>query len=89
MPFSSSKRTVRYTVAIEMWRIEGGGAAVQFLDVGMVGGFGQDPGDDPALSGHLQASFDAQALDARFHPIPCDQSRQPSLPDHPVPAKGG
>ena len=49
------------------------GAAVKFLHVGMIGGLGQDPGDDTTLPGHLEASFDAQALDARFHRIPCDQ----------------
>ena len=68
-------------------RIEGSGAAVQFLDVGMVGRVRQDTGDDPPLSGHLEAPFDAQAFDARFHPIPCDQTRQPILPDQPVPAR--
>ena len=45
-------------------RVQRAGAAIQFLDVGMVGGLGQHPRDDPALAGHLEASFDAQALDA-------------------------
>ena len=36
-------------------------------------------GNDATLPRHLEASFDAQALDARFHRFPCDQ---PS-PAHP------
>ena len=39
--------------------IEGGGAAVEFLDIGVVGGIGQHSGDDTALAGHFQPSFDA------------------------------
>ena len=39
-------------------------AAVQFLDIRVVGAFGQDAGDQPALPGHLQAALDAQPLDA-------------------------
>ena len=53
--------------------IERRGPAIQLLHVGMVGSLGQDAGDDATLPGHLEASFDAQALDAQFHRIPCDQ----------------
>ena len=54
-------------------RVECAGAAIQFLDVRMIGCLGQHPCDDPTLPGHLEASFDAQALDAQFHRIPSDQ----------------
>jgi hypothetical protein len=50
--------------------IEGGGATVQLLHVGMVVGVGQHARDHPALACHLQAAFDAEALNARFHQAP-------------------
>ena len=54
--------------------IQRGGSSIQFLDIRMVAGIGQHPGDDPALAGHFQASFDAQTLDPRFHSVPCGRS---------------
>ncbi len=48
-------------------RVQGGGAAVELLDIGVVGGVREHAGDDPALAGHLQALGHAEALDARFH----------------------
>ena len=39
------------------------GAGVQRLDVGMILGFGEDPGDDLALLGDAQALFGAERLD--------------------------
>ena len=50
--------------------IEAGRTAIQLLDIGVVRGFGKHPSDYPALPGHFQASFDAQAFDARFHRFP-------------------
>ena len=46
-------------------RVDGVGAAVDLLDVGMVGGLGQDARDDAALPRHAQAEFGAELLDAR------------------------
>src|SRR5262249_30615399 len=40
---------------------------MQLLDVGMIGGIGQDARDHPALAGHLQAPLSAKQLDARRH----------------------
>ena len=45
---------------------------VKFLDIGMVARLRQHPGDNPALLGHFHAPFHTQALDARFHWLPCD-----------------
>ena len=53
-------------------RVESGGAAVQFLDIRVIFGIGQNACDHAALAGHLYASFDTKALDARFHRHPCD-----------------
>ena len=50
--------------------VQRAGTAVEFLDIGVIGGLGQDTGNDATLPRHLEASFDAQALDARFHRIP-------------------
>ena len=43
---------------------------VQFLNIRMVIRIGQDPRNNPALAGHLQAPFDAKTLDPRFHAFP-------------------
>ncbi len=40
-----------------------GSTAVQFFDIRMIGGFGNDAGDGPALSRHPHALFNAGALD--------------------------
>jgi hypothetical protein len=40
---------------------------VEFLDIGMIGGLGQDTGDDPPLVGHLQAFFKAKPFDTGRH----------------------
>ena len=49
--------------------IECDGAAIELLDIGMIRSLGQNGGDDAALPRHLQAFFDAQALDARDHSV--------------------
>ena len=46
--------------------IDGDGALVHLLDVGMILGVGQDTGDDPALFGHLQAAFGTQGFELGF-----------------------
>ncbi len=51
--------------------IECRGTAIKLLNVRMVARLGQDTRDNPALSSHLQAPFDAEALDARYHSVPC------------------
>ncbi len=48
-------------------RVEGGGAAVQLLHVGMVRSLGEDTGDHAALPGHLEPALDAQTLDPALH----------------------
>ena len=56
---------------------------------GWSAGLGQDAGDDATLPGHLEAPFDAQALDARFHRIPCDQPSRRSPAASPPKAQPG
>ena len=46
-------------------RIDRGGAAIEFLGIGMVARPGQHARDDPALLGHAQALVDAEFFDPR------------------------
>ena len=43
-------------------RIHRGSAAVEFLDIGVVGGILQHSGDDAALAGHAHAALGAEFL---------------------------
>jgi hypothetical protein len=46
-------------------RIHFYGPLVDLLDIGMVGGFGKNTGDDPTLLGHRQAFVDAKLFYSR------------------------
>src|SRR5512147_1163004 len=39
--------------------------SIHLFDVWMIGRIGEDPGDDPALAGHLHPFFQAKMLDSR------------------------
>ena len=52
-------------MAIEIFGIDGDGAPVKLLDVGMVGGGVENAGDDAALLGHAQALGGAGLLKVR------------------------
>src|SRR5487761_735964 len=50
-------------------RINRDGAAVDLLDIGMIGRFRQHARDDPALLGHLQALVEAKLFQPRDHRV--------------------
>ena len=50
-------------------RVDGGGTAVQFLGIGMVGGIRQHPGDHPALVRHPKTLVDAGFFNPRHRTL--------------------
>jgi hypothetical protein len=48
-------------------RVDLDGAAMDLLDIRMIGGVRQDARDHPALLRHLQSLVDAELLEARDH----------------------
>ena len=57
-------------------RVDGRGAAVQLLDIRVVFGVRQHPGDHPALLGHAHAAFGAEFFDAEIENLKNEIARK-------------